>query len=332
MRALLSRTVGGPETLTLEEVPDPVPGEGQVRLRVRACGVNYPDALFIRDLYQVKWPRPFSPGGEVCGVVEELGDGVSCLAVGDLVVGRCGIGGMAERVVLPAVSCTRVPPDTPVEAAAGFLLTYATAYHGLVDCAQLTAGETLLVLGAAGGVGAAAIDLGRALGARVVAAASTEEKAEFARRVGAQEAWVYPAAIGDPETAKAASAGFKALVGPGGADVVYDPVGGELAEPAFRSIAWRGRYLVIGFAGGPIPALPLNLPLLKGASLVGVFWGDFAKREPQANAAMMKQLAQWYGQGQIKPVINNTMPMAELKAAYARMGSRAVKGKLVMVN
>jgi NADPH2:quinone reductase len=244
---------------------------------------------------------------------------VACLA---------GTGGFGTHTLAPAALCLPLPPGFGAVDAAAFIMTYATSHHALIDRAQLKAGETVLVLGAAGGVGTAAIQIAKAVGARVVAAASSDEKCALCRAQGADETINY--SVHTPQSGLREA--IKAATGGKGPDVVYDPVGGEFAEPVFRSIAWRGRYLVVGFASGPIPALPLNLPLLKGASLVGVFWGDFAKREPQANAAMMQALAQWYGQGRIKPVIDATMPMSELKAAYARMGSREVKGKLVMVN
>ena len=329
MKALLSRVVGGPETLTLEEVPDPVAEAGQVRVRVRACGVNYPDALFIRDLYQVKWPRPFSPGGEVCGVVDQIGDGVTQFAIGDLVVGRCGIGGMAERLVLPAQSCTRLPPDTPAEVAAAFLLTYATAYHGLVDCAQMKAGETLLVLGAAGGVGSAAVDLGHALGARVVAAASSEEKVAFARGLGADDGWVYPATIEDAAAAKAASAGFKALVGEHGADVVFDPVGGAYSEAALRATARHGRFLVAGFTAG-IPKVPLNLTLLKACRIIGVDLRMFGLEQPERSAANAAELLRMLREGQLKPAVTEVFPLERAPEALEKLSARSAMGKMVV--
>ena len=329
MKALLSRVVGGPETLTLEEVPDPLPGPGQVRLRVRACGVNYPDALFIRDLYQVKWPRPFSPGSEVCGEVELLGEGVTEFAVGDRVVGRCGIGGMAQRVVIAATSCIRLPAGAPVEVAAGFLLTYATVYHGLVDCAGLSAGETLLVLGAAGGVGSAAIDLGRALGARVVAAASTPEKAEFARKAGADATWVYPDDIPDSNAAKAVSAGFKALAGEQGANVVLDPVGGAYSEAALRAIARDGRFLVVGFTAG-IPRVPLNLTLLKACRIIGVDLRMFGEEHPQRSAANAATLLQMLADGRLKPAVSEVFPLARAPEALERLTARGAMGKMVV--
>ena len=257
-------------------------------------------------------------------MVQAVGDGVSHLKVGQHVACLSGTGGFGTHTVAPAALCLPLPDGFPFVDAAAFIMIYATSYHALVDRAQLKAGETVLVLGAAGGVGTAAIQIAKACGARVIAAASTDEKCALCQSIGADATINY--------TRENLREAVKTLTAGKGPDVIYDPVGGDFAEPAFRSIAWRGRYLVVGFAAGPIPALPFNLALLKGASIVGVFWGDFAKREPQANAAMMKELAQWYGQGKIKPVIDSTLPMAELKAAFAHMGSRGVKGKLVLVN
>ena len=267
---------------------------------------------------------PFVPGSEYAGVVQAVGPDVTHLKPGQNVACLSGTGGFGTHTLAPAALCMPLPDGFPYVDAAAFIMIYATSWHALVDRAALKAGETVLVLGAAGGVGTAAIQIAKAMGARVIAAASTDEKCALCRSLGADTTINY-------STEDLRDAIKKATDGKG-PDVIYDPVGGDFAEPAFRSIAWRGRYLVVGFASGPIPSLPLNLPLLKGASLVGVFWGEFAKREPKANAAMMGELAQWYAQGRIKPVIDRTMPMAELPAAFARMGSRAVQGKLVLVN
>jgi NADPH2:quinone reductase len=272
----------------------------------------------------MKPPLPFVPGSEYAGVVRALGEGVSHLKVGQPVACLSGTGGFATHTLAPAALCLPLPDAFPFVDAAAFIMTYATSHHALVDRAQLQAGETLLVLGAAGGVGTAAIQIGKALGARVIAAASNDEKCALCTSLGADATINY-----SQENLRDA---LKTLTAGKGPDVVYDPVGGDLTEAAFRSIAWRGRHLVVGFAAGPIPALPLNLALLKGASLVGVFWGDYAKREPRANAAMLQELVGWYASGRIKPVIDRTMPMADLKAAFARMGSRTVQGKLVLVN
>jgi NADPH2:quinone reductase len=305
-------------------MPTPTPKAGEVLIEIHAASLNFPDLLIVQNKYQIKPPLPFVPGSEYAGVVQAVGEGVSHLRPGQGVACLTGTGGFATHAIAPAKLCIPLPEDFSHVDAAAFIMTYATSYHALIDRARLQAGETVLVLGAAGGVGTAAIQIAKAAGARVIAAASTDEKCDLCLQVGA-DAVINYASENLREAVKALSDGK-------GPDVVYDPVGGDLAEPAFRSIAWRGRYLVIGFASGPIPALPLNLPLLKGASIVGVFWGEFAKREPQANAAMMGELVRWYAQGKIKPVIDRTMPMSQLHGAYAHMASRAVKGKLVLVN
>ncbi|PUE08967.1 NADPH:quinone oxidoreductase [Limnohabitans sp. T6-5] len=324
MHAWLCENPIGVDSLTWKELPTPTPGAGQVLLEIQAASLNFPDLLIVQNKYQMKPELPFVPGSEYAGVVKAVGEGVTHLQVGQSVACLSGTGGFGTHTLAPAKLCMPLPAGFPAVDAAAFIMTYATSHHALVDRAALKAGETVLVLGAAGGVGTAAIQIAKAMGAKVIAAASTDDKCALCKSLGADATINY-----STENLREA---LKTLTEGKGPDVIYDPVGGEFAEPAFRSIAWRGRYLIVGFAGGPIPSLPLNLPLLKGASLVGVFWGDFAKREPQANAAMMGELAQWYGQGKIKPVIDRTMPMSELKAAYAHMGSRGVKGKLVMVN
>jgi len=324
MHAWLCENPVGVDALTWKELPTPSPKAGEVLIEIKAASLNFPDLLIVQNKYQMKPPLPFVPGSEYAGVVQAVGDGVSHLKVGQHVACLSGTGGFGTHTVAPAALCLPLPDGFPFVDAAAFIMIYATSYHALVDRAQLKAGETVLVLGAAGGVGTAAIQIAKACGTRVIAAASTDEKCALCQSIGADATINY--------TRENLREAVKTLTAGKGPDVIYDPVGGDFAEPAFRSIAWRGRYLVVGFAAGPIPALPFNLALLKGASIVGVFWGDFAKREPQANAAMMKELAQWYGQGKIKPVIDSTLPMAELKAAFAHMGSRGVKGKLVMVN
>jgi NADPH2:quinone reductase len=324
MHAWLCSNPTGVDALEWKELPTPQPGPGQVRVAIKAASLNFPDLLIVQNKYQIKPPLPFVPGSEYAGVVEAVGEGVPNLQVGQHVACLSGTGGFGTHTLAPAALCLPLPAGFPFVDAAAFIMTYATSHHALLDRGQLKAGETVLVLGAAGGGGTAAIQIAKAAGARVIAAASSDEKCALCQTLGADATINY-----SRENLRDA---LKALTGGKGPDVIYDPVGGELAEPAFRSIAWRGRYLVVGFAAGPIPALPLNLPLLKGAALVGVFWGDFAKREPKANAAMMMELAQWYGQGRIKPVIDSTLPMADLRAAYARMGARNVKGKLVLVN
>ncbi|MCA3237152.1 MAG: NADPH:quinone oxidoreductase family protein [Curvibacter sp.] len=324
MHAWLCSNPTGVEALEWKERPTPQPGAGEVLVEIRAASLNFPDLLIVQNKYQIKPPLPFVPGAEYAGVVQALGNGVTGLKIGQAVACLSGTGGFGTHTLAPAALCMPLPPGFPFEDAAAFIMTYATSHHALIDRGQLKAGETVLVLGAAGGVGTAAIQIAKAQGARVIGATSSEEKCALCSKTGADAVINY--------STQDLREQLKALTDGKGPNVVYDPVGGQLAEPALRSIAWRGRYLVIGFAAGPIPALPFNLPLLKGASIVGVFWGDFAKREPQANAAMMGALAQWYAQGKVKPVLDSVLPMSELKAAYARMGARDVKGKLVMVN
>lgn len=324
MHAWLCTTPTGTDALAWSEMPTPSPKPGEVLIEIRAASLNFPDLLIVQNKYQIKPPLPFVPGSEYAGVVQAVGEGVNHLRPGQSVACLTGTGGFATHTIAPAKLCLPLPDGFSHVDAAAFIMTYATSYHALIDRAALKAGETVLVLGAAGGVGTAAIQIAKAAGARVIAAASSDEKCDLCLKIGADAVINYSG-----ENLREA---VKALSDGKGPDVIYDPVGGDLAEPAFRSIAWRGRYLVIGFAAGPIPSLPLNLPLLKGASVVGVFWGDFAKREPQANAAMMGELVQWYGQGRIKPVIDRTMPMSQLKSAYAHLASRSVKGKLVLVN
>ena len=327
MQAWLCENPVGVDALTWKNLPTPLPAAGQVLIEIKAASLNFPDLLIVQDKYQMKPALPFVPGSEYAGVVQALGAGVTHLTVGQHVACLSGTGGFGTHTLAPAALCMPLPAGFPFVDAAAFIMIYATSWHALMDRAQLKAGETVLVLGAAGGVGTAAIQLAKAAGARVIAAASTDEKCALCKSIGADATINY----GSLEASGLREA-IKRLTDGKGPDVIYDPVGGNLAEPAFRSIAWRGRYLVVGFASGPIPALPFNLALLKGAAIIGVFWGDFAKREPKANAAMMAELTSLYNQGKIKPVIDRTMPMADLKAAYARMGSRAVMGKLVMVN
>jgi NADPH2:quinone reductase len=324
MHAWLCENPVGVDALTWKELPTPQPKAGEVLVEIKAASLNFPDILIVQNKYQMKPALPFVPGSEYAGVVTALGEGVTHLTVGQHVACLSGTGGFGTHTIAPAARCMPLPPGFSFVDAAAFIMIYATSHHALVDRAQLKAGETVLVLGAAGGVGTSAIQIAKAMGAKVIAAASTDEKCALCKSIGADATINY-----STENLREA---IKALTDGNGPDVIYDPVGGDFAEPAFRSIAWRGRYLVVGFASGPIPALPFNLALLKGASIVGVFWGDFSRREPKANAAMMAELGQWYGQGKVKPVIDSTMPMADLKAAYEHMGSRGVKGKLVMVN
>ena len=324
MQAWLCENPVGIDALTWQTLPTPQPGPGQVLIAIKAASMNFPDILIVQNKYQMKPPLPFVPGSEYAGVVEAVGEGVSHLKLGQRVACLSGTGGFGTHTLAAAALCLPLPDAMSFEDAAAFIMTYATSHHALIDRAQLKAGETVLVLGAAGGVGTAAIQIAKAVGAKVIAAASTDEKCALCRQIGA-DATINYANENLRESLKTLTEGK-------GPDVVYDPVGGDLAEPAFRSIAWRGRYLVVGFASGPIPALPWNLALLKGASVVGVFWGDFARREPKANTAMLQELAGWYLQGKIKPVIDRVMPMSDLMAAYAHMGSRGVRGKLVLTN
>ena len=326
MHAWLCENPIGPEALRWTELPTPQPKPGEVRVAVRAASLNFPDLLIVQNKYQMKPPLPFVPGSEFSGVVEAVGDGVTHLAPGMAVASFGGIGGFGTEVCVNAQLAMPLPSGFAFDDAAAFLCTYGTTHHALIDRAQLRAGETVLVLGAAGGVGTAAIQIAKAAGARVIAAVSNDDKAALCKRLGADATINY--AHGVPEFREQ----IKATTDGKGPDVVYDPVGGDLAEPVFRSIAWRGRYLVIGFAGGSIPALPLNLALLKGASIVGVFWGDFARREPRNNARALAELAGWYAAGKIKPVIEQRLALTDLPRAFELMASRQVRGKLVLVN
>ncbi|NKI96050.1 NADPH:quinone oxidoreductase family protein [Rhizobacter sp. SG703] len=324
MQAWLCENPIGPEALTWTELPTPQPAAGEVRVAIRAASLNFPDLLIVQNKYQIKPPLPFVPGAEYAGVVDAVGEGVTHLKVGDAVAAFAGTGGFATHACVNAALLMPLPQGFAFDDAAAFLCTYGTTHHALMDRAALQSGETVLVLGAAGGVGSAAIQIAKAAGARVIAAASTDEKCSFCKQLGADETINYSRGQLREE--------LKALTKGQGPDVVYDPVGGDLAEPVFRSIAWRGRYLVIGFAQGGIPALPLNLALLKGASIVGVFWGEFARREPKHNARALAELAGWYAQGRIKPAIDCRLPMSGLSDAFARMGSRQVQGKIVLEN
>lgn len=328
MQAWLCENPIGVEALEWKTLPTPQPKAGEVLIEIHAASLNFPDLLIVQNKYQMKPPLPFVPGSEYAGKVVALGEGVTHLKVGQPVACLSGTGGFGTHTLAPAALCMPLPDGFDLVDAAAFIMTYATSYHALIDRAALQAGETVLILGAAGGVGTAAIQIAKQAGARVIAAASNDDKCTLCLQAGADATINY--SQHSPEGSLRDE--IKKLTDGKGPDVVYDPVGGSIAEPVFRSIAWRGRYLVIGFAGGPIPNLPLNLPLLKGASIVGVFWGDYARREPKANASMLQTLAGWYMQGKIKPVIDQTLPMSELKAAYALMGQRQVKGKLVMVN
>ena len=327
MQAWLCENPIGVEALSWKELPTPEPQADEVRVAIKAASLNFPDLLIVQNKYQMKPALPFVPGSEYAGIVEAVGADVRQVKVGDAVAAFGGTGGFGTHAVVKAALVMPLPAGFAFDDAAAFVLTYATTHHALLDRAALKAGETVLVLGAAGGVGTAAIQIAKAVGARVIAAASSDEKCALCLQLGADAAINY----GGANLPKLRDE-IKRLTDGKGPDVVYDPVGGDLAEPVFRSIAWRGRYLVVGFAQGGIPALPWNLALLKGASIVGVFWGEFARREPKANAQALAQLAQWYAQGIVKPVIDQRLPMNELPKAFAIMGSRQVRGKLVMVN
>lgn len=328
MQALLSVAPGGPETLELTTLPDPQPGKGQLLISVKAAGVNFPDTLIIRDLYQMKPPRPFAPGGEIAGEVLAVGEGVNGLKPGDRVLALTGHGGFSTHVTLMADTAIRIPDAMPYEDAACFIFTYGTSYHALSDRAEIQPGETLLVLGAAGGVGSAAIELGKAMGARVIAAVSSPEKAEFCSQIGADDVVIYPRDM-DKDAQKAFSAEVKKLAGPDGVDIVYDAVGGTLAEPSLRSMAWKGRYLVVGFPAG-IPRIPLNLALLKGCQIVGVFWGASVFRDPIGHADNVKNLFDLYTAGKIKPRISARFPLARAHEALEQLSQRSVLGKIVV--
>ena len=329
MRALLSTAIGGPETLQLQEIADPVPGLGDVLIAVKAVGVNYPDSLIIEDKYQFRPERPFAPGGEVAGTVIGLGDGTEGLSIGDRVIGFAGWGGMAEKLTLNAQRCVKIPDSMPFDEAAAFLMTYGTSHYALIDRGGMKAGDQVLVLGAAGGVGVAAVELAKAVGARVIAAVSSEEKAAFARDKGADATIVYPTGALDKDQARAFSDAVKAATGGAGADIIYDGVGGDYAEPALRAIAWQGRYLVVGFPAG-IPKIPLNLTLLKGCQIVGVFWGAFTAREPAQHNAYVADLLALYAAGKIKPTISARYALEQGGEAIAHLRDRKALGKVVI--
>jgi NADPH2:quinone reductase len=322
MKAIVCKAWGLPDTLVVEELPDVVPEPGKVVIKVEAAGVNFPDVLIIQNKYQFKPELPFTPGGELAGTVTAVGNDVTQFKPGDRVIAFVGQGAFAQQIAAPVKSVMPMPPGMDFDTAAAITLTYGTSHHAVVDRAQLKAGETMLVLGAAGGVGLAAIEIGKALGARVIAAASSDEKLEICKQHGADATINY--STQDLREAIKASTDGK------GPDVIYDPVGGIYAEPAFRSIAWRGRYLVVGFANGEIPRLPLNLMLLKGASLVGVFWGEFVRREPKANQAAMQELMGWLAEGKIRPHISGRYALADTPKALNDMAARKVTGKVVI--
>jgi NADPH2:quinone reductase len=322
MRAVLCVEHGPPEALVVSDVPSPQAGSGEVVVSVKACGVNFPDVLVIQGKYQFRPALPFSPGAEVAGVVKETGDGVTALQPGDRVIASVGMGGFAEEVACAAGRAMKMPDAMDFPTGATFLLGHGTSHYALRDRARLQPGETLLVLGAAGGVGLAAVEIGAAMGARVIAAASSPEKLKTCIDRGASDTIDYAA---DDLRTKLRE------LAPDGVDVVYDPVGGPYAEPALRSMAWDGRYLVIGFAAGDIPRIPLNLPLLKSCSIVGVFWGAFTMRDPERNAALLEEMFEWWAQGKIAPYVSETYPIERAAEALRAMMERRVRGKIALV-
>jgi NADPH2:quinone reductase len=323
MKAIVCKAWGLPETLTLEKLPDLVASPGEIVIDIQAAAVNFPDVLIIQNKYQFKPALPFTPGSECAGIVRSVGAGVTQYKPGDKVIAFTGHGAFAQQISVSAQTLMSMPAGMPFDIAAAIILTYGTSHHAVVDRAQLKAGETMLVLGAAGGVGLAAIEIGKALGARVIAAASSNEKLEICKAHGADAIINY--------TTQDLREEIKKMTDGKGPDVIYDPVGGIYTEPAFRSIAWRGRYLIVGFANGEIPKLPLNLALLKGASLVGVFWGEFAKREPKANLAAMRELMVWFDEGKIKPHISGRYALADTPKALSDMAARKITGKIVIL-
>ena len=322
MKAVLCKAFGPAETLVLEEIASPAIQKNEILLDVHAAGVNFPDTLIIEGKYQFKPPFPFSPGGEAAGVVSEVGEKVSHLKVGDRVMALTGWGSFAEQVAVPGYNVLPIPPSMDFNTAAAVSMTYGTSMHALKQRANLQPGETLLVLGASGGVGLAAVEIGKAMGARVIAAASSADKLAVAKAAGADELINYSEASLKDEV--------KRLTDGNGADVIYDPVGGDLFDQAIRSIAWNGRLLVVGFASGRIPELPVNLALLKGAAVVGVFWGSFAQRQPQDNAANFQQLFTWYGEGKLKPLVSQVYPLEQAAQAINDLGQRKAVGKIVV--
>jgi NADPH2:quinone reductase len=324
MQALMCETLGPPEGLKLREVPVPQPGAGEMLIRIHSAGLNFPDSLIIQGKYQIKAPLPFAPGGELSGVIEALGSGVTCFAVGDRVAALTHWGGFAEYVVAREQSATHVPASMDLDTASAFTLVYGTAYHALKDRGELEPGQTVLVLGASGGVGLAAVEVAKAMGARVIAGASRTDKLAIAQAHGADELINY--AEQDLKVV------VKTMTGGKGVDVIYDPVGDRLADPAFRTIGWGGRYLVIGFAGGQIPAIPFNLPLVKGAAIVGVFWGDFVMREPAGHQRNMAELYSMHAAGKLKPLISARFPIARGGTAIRMIMDRKVTGKVIVTS
>jgi len=328
MKAVLSKAPGGPDTLVIEDVPSPTPGKGEVVLTVKAVGINYPDSLIIQDMYQFKPERPFSPGGEVSGIVKAVGEGVTGLVEGQRVIGSCGWGGLREELVIDAGRCIPIPDNVPFEEAAAFIMTYGTSYYALKHRADPKPGESLLVLGAAGGVGIAAVEIGKAMGLEVIAACSTQEKVDFCIGKGADKGLVYPSGPLDRAQQKELSNAIKEAGG-GGVDIIYDGVGGDYAEPSVRAMNWEGRFLVVGFPAG-IPKLPLNLTLLKSCDVRGVFWGAAVARDPKRNQQDIADLFALYSDGKIKPHVSNTYPLAESATAITELMERRAQGKVVV--
>jgi len=329
MKAMLCKAYGPPETLVLSDVPSPKAGPGQIVVQVKACGVNFPDVLIIENKYQFKPPLPFAPGAEIAGVVKELGEGVTRFKVGDRVIASVGNGGMQEEVLADPNRCIPMPEGMEFETGAALILTYGTSHYALKDRAKLKAGETLVVLGAAGGVGLAAVELGKAFGARVIAGASSPEKVDLAKKHGADDGFVYPSGKLSRDQQKAFSEQIKAATGGKGVDVLYDPVGGDYAEPAVRAMNWEGRYLVIGFTAG-IPSVPLNLTMLKSCDIQGVFWGAFTARDPKRNQEHLAEIMRWTVEGKIKPHISARFPLARAGEAIRMLADRKAQGKVVV--
>ena len=323
MKTLLCAEYGPLEKLAVEDMPSPTAGPGQVVVDVKAAALNFPDALMVQGLYQVKPPLPFSPGAEVAGLVKAVGQGVQGLKAGDRVIGFPGTGGFAEECAVAAGKIMPLPENMDFATGAALVLTYGTSLHALQDCGRLQPGETLLVLGAAGGVGAAAVEIGKAMGARVIAAASSGDKLALCRQLGADETIDY-----SREDLRQRAL---ALTGEKGVDVVCDPVGGGYTEPALRALAWRGRLLIVGFAAGEIPKIPLNLALLKERSLIGVYWGDSVRHDPRGHMRNMQQLMAWFAEGKVRPVVSERFPLARAPEAMRRLLDRQVKGKVVIL-
>src|SRR5258708_18941189 len=330
MKALLCTHYGPPEEMALKDLPPPAPGKNQVLVAVKACGVNFPDVLMIQDKYQFRPTLPFPPGGEVAGIVKALGEGVTGLNEGDRVCVSVGNGGFAQEVLADARRCIRIPANVDFAVASSFIVTYGTSFHALRDRAKLKAGETLVVLGAAGGVGLSAVEIGAAMGAKVVAGASTQEKVDLARKHGASDGFVYPTLPLSRDQQKALSETIKSKTGGQGADVLYDPVGDQYAEPALRAMNWEGRYLVIGFAAGEIPRVPLNLTLLKGCDVLGVFWGASTARDPKRAQDSLQELMSWIAEGKLHPHVSATFPLAEGGKAIRMLMDRKARGKVVV--